>query len=125
MPRWGGEKGALEAFMDRAVEITKEQEGTSYYVRISDTVFRYFKFKDFQEQFDIPYKKVKQSYLDLLERYPDTEYYLNAFCYYACRNKDRETAVKLLKKIGNSPDYSAWRGKESFFYYKNWALNGE
>jgi hypothetical protein len=123
MPRWRGKKGELEAFMDRAVEITKEEEGTSYYVRISNMVFRYFKFNDFQDKFDIPYEKVKQSYWDLLERYPDTQYFLSAFCYCACKHKDRETALKLFKKIGNKPDYSAWRGKKSYYYYKNWALN--
>lgn len=123
MPRWRGGKGDLEAFMDRAVEITKAKEGTSYYARISDAIFRYYKFDEFQKEYDIPYAKVKQSYWDLLERYPGTKYYLSAFCYYAARSKDKETARILYKRIGNNPDYSACRGKEAFDYYKNWAFD--
>ena len=41
----------LEAFMDKAVELTKDKEGGSFYPRIGNMVFRYFRFNDFQETF--------------------------------------------------------------------------
>lgn len=123
MPRWHGKKGELEAFMDRAVELTRELEGESFYPRICNMVFRYFRFDDFQEKFNIPYERLKAGYWDLLEEYPETRYYLNSFCYIACLNKDKETAKQLLERIGNDYDSSAWRGSDSFERRKKWALS--
>jgi hypothetical protein len=121
MPRWGGSVQKLRAFMDRAVELTKDQEGQSFYPRISDMVFRYFRFDDFQRKFGFPYEQIKQGYIDLLERYPNSDYYLSSFCYYASLNKDKETARGLFERIGDNWVSSAWRGRESFDYHRNWA----
>jgi hypothetical protein len=122
MQRWGGKKGELEAFMDRAVELTKETEGESFYPRISDMIFRYYRFKDFQREFNIPYERLRKGYWDLLDRYPETRYYSNSFCYMACLNKDKDTARKLFARIGRDYDPSAWRGKDSFESCRTWAL---
>jgi hypothetical protein len=122
MPRWHGKHGELEAFMDRAVNLTKDSEGESFYARISDTIFRYYEFDEFQKEHNIPYERIKAGYLDLLKYYPETRYYLNSFCYMACLNKDKKTARELLQRIGNDCDHSVWGSQEYFEKYKKWAL---
>ena len=121
MPRWHGVKGDLEAFMERAVELTKEQEGESFYARIAETEYRYFKFKEFSEKFDIPYERIKRGYIDLLERYPEANYQRNRFCYMACRNDDYETAYRLFEEIGENWNAAGWRSSRKYFDdYKKW-----
>ena len=122
MQRWDGKKGELEAFMDRAVELTKKTEGESFYPRISDMIFRYYTFEDFQREFNIPYERLRRGYWDLLARYPEAHYYLNSFCYMACLNNDKDTARKLFARIGQDCDPEAWRGQDSFEYSRKWAL---
>jgi len=121
MPQWDGDKGELEAFMARAVELTKETEGESFYPRIGDMVFRYYTFEEFQQKFNISYERLRKGYWDLLDRYPQSSYYLNSFCYMACLNNDKDTARKLFARIGQDCDPEAWRGQNIFEYYRKWA----
>ncbi len=109
MPRWGGSVGDLEKFMERAVELTRESEGESMYARIVDLTSMYFTPTEFKEQFNVPYERLKQSYWDLVKRYPQDMYYLNSFCYWAYTEDDLETAIKLRDMFGDNIIGRAWR----------------
>ncbi len=125
MLRWYGEKGDLERFAERAVYLTQDQEGISFYSRLAGIAFRYFghgKYKEFESRYSFPYEKIKGSYMDIIDRFPHTRFYRSEFCLYAYCNNDKEMARKLLKKIGNRPNLSAFGSRKTFEACKRWAF---
>ncbi len=120
MPRWGGSKEELEVFSRRSVELTKEQEGESLYAVIATSMLGYVSNEDYPE-LKFSYPRIKQGCIDILERYPEADYYLNAYCFLASLYGDKETAKELFDKIGDNWNWDAWSYHKYFTKYKSWA----
>ena len=120
LPRWGGSKKELEAFARRAVKLTREQEGESLYAVIAASVLWPVGPEDYPK-LKFSYPRIKQGCIDILERYPESDYYLNAYCFLASIYEDKETARELFDKIGNDWNWDAWNYQKYFNKYKNWA----
>jgi hypothetical protein len=124
MPRWGGSRSKLKAFVERAVELTRESEGESLYARLISILFGSYSFEEFKK-LGFSYERMKQGYADLLERYPDTRYYLTSYCRVASLYGDKETARGLFDRIGDDRDSSAWWSESDFNKHKRWAYELE
>jgi parallel beta-helix repeat protein len=124
MPRWGGSRGKLKAFVEEAVELTRESEGESLYARLISQLFGSYSFEEFKK-LGFSYERMKQGYADLLERYPDTRYYLTSYCRVASLYGDKKTARELFDRIGDDRDSTAWWSESDFNKYKRWAYEIE
>ena len=123
LPRWGGKKGELEKFADRAVELTQGKEGQSLYLRIAALAACYH-YSDGSEEFwkhNFSYHRLTQAYHDLIQRYPNTNYYVNNFGLIASIYGDKKTARTIFDKIGRNVDYSAWGGSDNYNKFLEWA----
>lgn len=122
LPRWGGGQGELEKFADRAVELTQEEEGQSNYLRIAAKAASYH-YSDGPEEFlkhNFSYHRLTQAYHDLIQHYPNTNYYINTFGFMASVYGDKETARTIFDEIGRNVDYSAWGGSDNYNKYHKW-----
>jgi WD40 repeat protein len=91
LPRWHGEPGELEAWAERAAELTKERWGDAVYTLVvmeatdyhAVTVFKDFKFS---------WPRVRSGFADLRKRSPDSLLYAEFCIRLAGFNGDRPTA---------------------------------
>lgn len=120
LPRWHGNDGEWQKFADEAVKLTPKSEGMTIYTRILMYVWAQDEFKEFHEP-DISWKKMKQGFRDIDRNYPNSSFISNLFCMFACIAGDKDTAVKLFKRIGNEPDFDVWRGQANFYKWQRWA----
>ena len=106
MPRWYGEPGEWERFADESARRTAATGGMVMYTRIAwiNSTFYDNLFKETR----IEWPKMKQGWLDLEKRWPDSAWNLNNFCKFAVAAGDKETVAALLKRIGDKPMMRAW-----------------
>jgi parallel beta-helix repeat protein len=122
LPRWGGGEGEYEAFADKALEMTKDQEGAILYARLALAAHSYT-YPDF-DKFKFSYEKIKQGHEDILERYPDSNHYLNSYCLFACLNNDLEKAKELFEKIDGNITYVVWKNESYLGQHYDWVFSG-
>jgi parallel beta-helix repeat protein len=127
-PIWYGHQGELAAFARHAVELTRQDEGQILYAKIAQMMIGKENYEPPQyKQLGFSYQMLKQSYEDLLKRYPDTNdsYLLNVSCFLACAYEDKEEAKNLFVQIGSNWDKNVWVSEDIFNKYKNWAITKE
>jgi hypothetical protein len=120
--RYGGKQGELEAFMDKAYELTRHTEGAGIYGRLSTYLVAMYGTEELM-RYDIPYTKFRSGFEDLARVYPDSRRFQNACCMVAVAHKDRETAKKMFEKIGSAWMSELWKSKARFNVAKEWAYN--
>lgn len=118
--RWGGKPGELEAFMDRAYELTKELEGASIYARIATFQLAVYGPSEF-ETHKIGYEKLRNGFLDVLERYPDSKRFTNACCAIAVMHGDKDLARKMFDKMGKEWLREVWKDESRYQEARTWA----
>jgi len=120
LPRWGGGPGEVELFAARAVELTRDLEGEALYAVVAYHVLDFVGTATYCHRFHFSWPRIKQGHIDLLKRFPESTYRLNAFCLFASIYKDRETARELFDKIGDNWYRSVW-SRGAFERWKEWA----
>lgn len=108
LPKWGGDKRALDKYIVQATEQTRTLFGTGMYALLysaaADAQYEHALFQDSNANWD----KVKQGYEDLLARYPSSNGKRNRYAWMACMAKDRPTLMRLLGELGTQIDLDAW-----------------
>ncbi|MFA4829922.1 MAG: tetratricopeptide repeat protein [Thermodesulfovibrionales bacterium] len=120
MPRWHGSVGDWQKFADQAVKLTPKAEGISIYTRIVWSMWLEKEFSSFNAS-GISWAKMKQGFIDIERNYPDSPWNLNSFCMFACLAGDKETAIRLFKRIGNKPYVEVWNGRGEYERWREWA----
>jgi hypothetical protein len=120
LPRWHGEEGEWQKFADKAEQTTSQRKGMGIYARIIIDMWHMNEFKAFKEP-EISWRKTKNGFLDIQNKYPKSPYMLNWFCMMACIADDKETARSLFKKIGDNPYTEVWNGRSNYEKWKRWA----
>lgn len=123
LPRWGGSPAEVVAFAAFAADKTAELEGDSLYLRIASATYYWEGRETFLDHYDFDWPRIRQGGDDLLELYPDTEYWLNRFALFACLFEDQEKASALIERIGDEPLDDVWDADE-FSKWKSWAVEG-
>jgi hypothetical protein len=118
MPRWHGEDGDWEAFIEQAAEEIGGAEGAmTYYLVVSDFINNFD---------DIPFDgrrlsmdKAKQGFYELKKAYGADKQRLNEFAKFACRTNELPTAHEAFEEIGDNYLEDVWDSKERFYHYKS------
>jgi hypothetical protein len=122
LPRWGGRWEDAGRFAQRAVELTKETDGESFYFRIALSLLNYGD-KDDHSPFlnhGFSYERLKRAYKDFGDLYPNLNFQRNSFALIACVYDDKETAREILDELGKNIDYLAWDGSRNYKKYRKW-----
>jgi WD40 repeat protein len=117
-PRWYGKKGEWEKFAEMAANELDPAEGMTAYTRTAWYNSEYF--GNLFKETAIEWPKMKQGFLDIERKYPNSHWNLNAFCRFAVQAGDRETATKLFARLGahGEPD---WQGYARYELAREWA----
>jgi len=112
------DKDELDRVADEAATKFDPTEGMAAYAR---TVwFMENRYQNIFEHSGVTWQKLRQGFLDIQKRYPDSRWNANAFCRFAVQAKDRQTAGELIKKIGERGDPN-WGGSARYEMAKIWA----
>lgn len=112
-PRWGGDLSKYHKFVESAVSRTRTREGNSYYARLDWTLAQTERNQDPFRDLGISWAKMKLGFNDLMQRFPESQWNLHNYAYFACRAGDGETFNKLrptldLQKMDRMP--TVWGG---------------
>jgi hypothetical protein len=107
-PRWGGSLNEYHHFVESAVARTQSREGNSYYARLSWNLAEIESNQDPFRDLRISWRKMNAGFDDLMRRYPDSQWNLHHYAYFACRAGDGKTFNKLrptldLQKMNRMP----------------------
>lgn len=111
--RWHGDGNDWLDFIEKADAISGNPGDRELYARLAPG-FWDAEWTNFSDQ-RVSWNKLKQGYLDMEKRFPNSPYNLNNFALYACMAGDLEVARDLLQKIGNAPYLKSW--EEPFKQY--------
>jgi hypothetical protein len=98
-PRWGGSLDDYHRFVRAAVAKTKSAYGNIMYARLywflRDTEWDKEPFTELK----IPWQQMKSGFDDLVVHYPNSQWNLQHYAYFACRAGDGKTFNALLPKL--------------------------
>jgi hypothetical protein len=113
-PRWHGAPGDWDR---AAMEIASMPGGKE---RLARAVW----FLDDVNAFDtgvVAWPVVRQGFLDMRARHPESLEIKSAFCMFASYYGDRDETKRMLDEIGNRMDTNVWKSREQFVRAYHWA----
>jgi hypothetical protein len=120
-PRWGGTLKEFHTFVEKSVTRTRGRDGSTMYARLYWILAAIEWNQDPFSVLGIPWVKMRQGFDDLMKRYPDSQWNLNHYAYFACRANDVKTFGRLVIGI-RKPIDQAWSGSYSLDYCKELLL---
>ena len=118
--RWYGSRAELQSFVDDSVARTYKSEGFTLYTRIYWSAEREFEGAMFAPG-NVDWTKMKAGFEFMNERYPNSNWNMNAFAHFACLARDKTTTSRALKAIGEQIAYGAWKSADEIEHCKRWA----
>lgn len=98
LPQWGGSFEAVDSFIQRSVERTRQVDGEAFYAWLYVDVARKFD-GDLFSGTKASWPRMRKGFEDMVARYPD-DWNRNLYATFACRARDRETTARLLTQLG-------------------------
>jgi hypothetical protein len=122
-PRWHGSTGDIENFFMKAREMAGKDAGDAIYTRLVDNYLSEFNCHYIASGKMADWQIVDAGHRQLMEQFPESTLYLNAYCKTACWFKKREVAAELFAKIDDKPNYSVWGDEDddTFRRCRRWA----
>lgn len=115
-PRWYGEPGEWEAFAER--QAVERQDAALYALIIAEQK----EFLDDQlfKKTSVSWPRMREGFVVLQKRYPDSRYLRGVFASYACAAGDKEM-TRTLFASGFGPASDAWQGYGRYERCRGWA----
>jgi len=111
VPKWGGSPGDYERFARAAVAKTKSDYGNLMYARLYWLLANAEWEKEPFTELKIPWQRMKSGFDDLMKRYPDSQWNLQNYAYFACRAGDGKTFNAILPGL---PSTMRWPWREPY-----------
>jgi hypothetical protein len=123
LPKWHGEEGEWQQFINKVVVQNPRGEGASIYTR---TAWRLFP-NDWQnfEGSGVSWAKMKAGFAEINRNYPHSPWILNTYAKFACRAGDLDTMKGLFKRIDSQHYYSEAWGRDNIEDCRMWANTGK
>ena len=115
LPRWGGEPGELEEFIDNVVEKTEEQSG-QYFYAIYASLMRSWYGDESIRTHKVDWNRVLKG-LDDWERITGALQGADPLAPMAVQFGDWETAQRIILATGDNPDLDYWRKRKDYDIY--------
>lgn len=126
LPEWGGSPERIDEVVREALTRTADRRGLMMYALLYQELVHRDGAAVFKQS-GVDWPRMRQSYRDWLERYPDPAI-VNRFALAACLAQDRDTLVELLSRVGGEPLLREWgrgtEGTQRFDTCRRWARGG-
>ncbi len=123
LPRWGGSPEKVVQLADQAAKNTRHLEGERLYAVVAYETLQFEEEYVYLNGYSFSWERIRQGYLDHLERFPTSHDLRNQFCYTACLHRDKQTAAEQFALIPHGfVTPSVWGTERSFHAHKEWAL---
>jgi hypothetical protein len=124
LPRWYGSPGEWEAWLKKAADDRGGKEGEIIYAWVASAVAR-TEYEDFFHNTAADYLRMKRGFEAALGL-PGKKNYdanLNYLCFFACIDKDRDTAESCFKRMNGHWMESIWVSSAYFNRCRTWAAD--
>lgn len=119
VPKWGGSWEQVDSFIDRWSTRQVATEGNSLYARLYISLLNQGITPD---ETKMNWAKMKQSFSDLIARYPDPRF-KNIYASYACFARDRDAYNKVMQNLPKHLlMYDEWLSGHSYEACQRWAI---
>jgi hypothetical protein len=105
-PKWGGSMKEFDEFARSAAKKTTGFEGDGMYARLYWSIDNDELRVEGAETPD--WRLLRKGFTDLEAKYPESWWNANKFASFACRAKDRDTYLRVRKRIGTAVSTLAW-----------------
>lgn len=120
LPKWYGEQGEWQRFIEKVADLNPAGEGATVYTRTAWSMFQDKDWQNFKDS-EVSWTRMKAGFTEIDHNYPDSPWIHNNFAKFACRAGDRDTANLLLKRIGLETYYPEAWGKDNVDACRTWA----
>jgi hypothetical protein len=119
LPKWYGEEGEAEAFVDKISTRLGGKEGAFVYFELATQLnCRCGK----ASLSTMSWERIKQGYVALEDLYGTSQVKLNRYAYMTVLAKDRMAAQQAFARLGNNWDPDTWGRRATFEASQTWAL---
>jgi hypothetical protein len=99
-PVWGGSYELMDKVAKSSVELTRENEGDMVYTRVYQKIDKLITQQaDFFKDTMVDWVLMREGFEQLIIAYPYSTWHLSSYASFACRAGDKETYLRLRKKI--------------------------
>ena len=123
-PRWYGEEGESERFMEEQANRRMGIEGDVFYARLVWLLdWHQLDANLFEAHPQLVWRRTVAGFNELLRRYPDSLSAKSEFARLCFAARDKERARLLFQQIGSNMDMRIWGDHiDTFVLYRRWAL---
>jgi hypothetical protein len=123
LPKWGGEQGEFERFVERIVSDDPGGIGRELAARTAHFLMDQFSENGaaFFRESDLSWSIVRDGERDIIKRYPDSNLDRNLFAFFACAAGDKKTARDLFDQIGDDFSVKVWGNRVVYEHSRRWA----
>lgn len=122
MPRWYGQAGDDERFMDESFRRLGGKEGSAMYYLIGECLFPYYPYRTIVTDSKICWETMKEGYFSLESLYGISVTRMNWMAKISGVAGEKPMCKWLFARLGDRWDPNVWRqGKTDFDSYRSWA----
>jgi hypothetical protein len=112
LPRWYGEKGEWEAWLDHAVAPLSPDDADRVYAAVCTQMQVYH--RDIYEEAKVSWPRVRHGLRVQLELHPKSQWLAQQLALHATLNNDLRAAMEGFRRTGPRYDLDVWRNPELF-----------
>ena len=112
LPRWYGEPGEWEAWLEQAVRPLPPNDADRVYASVCVDMSRFH--GDLYREAQLSWPRIRHGLTLMLERHPRSQVLLQEFAFNAAIADDIPTAHEMLRRTGPRCDLKVWRSKRLF-----------
>jgi hypothetical protein len=125
LPRWGGARGELEAFMSQAADVGEEEWDGQLYARLYHNIAKWLGAQYLKTHQSIDYPRLIQGYEACLDVPGYYDYWKGAAIQIACTYEDKDNARRLFSlKNGDNP-FAGWPSTQVYIFWRTWAFSDD
>lgn len=119
-PRWGGSDYAIESFARHALARAPARQRATLYARLYWSTLAGEHDRNPMEGRPVDWPLMRRGIDDLLARYP-SDWNLQHLAYFACMAEDKPQTHRLMDRITQPPELSAWGSAPLYDHCHQWA----
>lgn len=121
LPRWHGEEGDWERFMEESADAAGGEAGDALYYAVALAQTEFYEESKFYREHKVSWPRVKRGFAAIERAHGMDNASLHTFCRQSGLNVDRPTALAILQRLGEDCNEEVWGTRATLDDFKDWA----